>query len=178
MVHYFYFVREMHAPTRETIVYHVRVGSSDREQVKFALVNEYCRDCGFYFKRVSDVSDSAVRQLEKRLFAGSAFFISPLRRASVTISELYTLIIDDAFIQFEASYTERKGSFNFRCLIDPLFYARTHQKKSLQVLPPPSRKYLKSGHAADLNSFLIGSAIVTIIFLIAAYLDGVYIYHI
>lgn len=176
MVSYWYFVRDLHNATKDSIVYRVKVGTSEREQVKFALVREFCRDCGLYFHQVSDVSDTAIRNFEKRLFTGSRFFTSPLRRASVTITDLYRMIIDDSFDSFEKSFAERKGTFNFHCLIDPVFYARQSQKKSLRTLPRPPRKYLKSEGAADWNSFLIGSAINIILFLIAAYLDGIFIY--
>lgn len=171
-------MREFSHVSVDTVVYHVKVGTSDREHVKFALVAEYCKDCGLYFSKVSDSSDRAIRLLEKSLFPGSSFFTSPLRRATISISELYRLILDDSFATFEKQHQERRGSFNFKCLVDPRFYARNFPRKKVKTPAFPTRKYLKSGNTADFDSFLIGSAIVAIIFLIAAYLDGVYIYNI
>lgn len=172
MKHYYYFVRDLAKATPDSFVYHVSVGSSDREFTKLCLVQEYCKDCGLYFHRVDDVSDTAIRNLEKRLFPGTKLFISPMKRASVSISDLYDMIVEDSFTLFEKSYTEKRGFFRFKCLLDNEFYAKQNKKKNPRTLPCPSRKYLKSGSDADWNSFLIGSALNLILFLMAAWLEG------
>lgn len=166
----------MNCPTKQTIIYHVGVGTSDREQVKFALVREYCEDCGLFFKPVSKSSDTAISNLAKSLFPGSSWFISPLRHATISIAELYDLIINDNFAWFESHYTERKGSYNFRCLIDNKFYCKENRKKIHFPLLTHPRKHLKSGSAAELDSFLINSLVVAIIFLLAGFLEGRYVY--
>lgn len=176
MVSYYYFVRDMGRASRKSVIYRVKVGTSDREQVKYALVREFCRDCGHYFRIVSDCSDQAIRNLEKRLFPGYRFMVRPLARVTVSISQLYQLIIDDSFVRFEKQLTEKKGFYRFHSIIDPIFHANQSKKKNQSILPTPSRKYLKSGHAAGLDSFLIGSAIVAIIFLLAGFLEGKIVY--
>lgn len=176
MVSYYYFVREMGRATRKSVIYRVKVGTSDREQVKYALVREFCRDCGHYFRIVSDCSDQAIRNLEKRLFPGCRFMVSPMARVTVSISQLYQLIIDDSFAWFEEQLADKKGFYRFHSIVDPIFYASQSKKKNQSILPTPTRQYLKSGHAAGLDSFLIGSAIVAIIFLLAGFLEGKFVY--
>lgn len=166
----------MVSPSVETFVYHVGVGSSEREQTKFALVKEYCKDCGLYFEKVSDISDKAIENLQKSLFGGSAFIVSPLRHAKISISQLYDLIIDDSFNSFEESFVLPKGTYFFRTFIDPIFHCKENRKKIQSLLLTHPRKYLKSESAADLDSFLINSLVVAIIFLLAGYLEGRFVY--
>lgn len=176
MVNYWYFVRDIGSASTDSVIYQVKVGRSEREQIKFDLVRQYCRDCGLYFRKVSDTSDRAIRNLEKRLFPGTRFLISPLRRATVSISELYSLIIHDSFASYEDNLCENKATFIIKNLISPSFYAKNHQKKIIPSLPTHPRKYLKWRHEDDYYSFLIGSAMVVISFLVAAFLEGKFVY--
>lgn len=176
MVNYWYFVRDIGKATTETVVYHVKVGTSSREQIKFELVRNYCKDCGLYFRQISDTSDRAVRNLEKRLFPDSRLFVSPLRRTTISIGDLYALIIDDSFDSYEASLCEKKATFIIKNLISPSFYAKNQRKKITSSLPTHPRKYLKWRHEDDYYSFLIGSAMVIISFLVAAFLEGKFVY--
>ena len=65
MVHYYYFFRDLSNASAESVIYSVKVGEYEKDQVKLALVQEFCKDCGYYFKPVSTTSDAAVKQLEK-----------------------------------------------------------------------------------------------------------------
>lgn len=176
MKSYYYFVRDMSCPSRQTIIYHVAVGTSDREQVKFALVREYCRDCGLFFRPVSKSSDIAVSNLVKSLFPGSSWFVSPLRHATISITELYALIVDDSFASFEASFTEKKGSYNFRRSINYVLFCKDNRKKVHPLLLTHPRKYLKSESEPGLDSFLISSLVIAAIFLLAGFLEGRFVY--
>lgn len=176
MKSYYYFVRDMVSPSVETFVYHVGVGTSEREQTKFELVREYCKDCGMYFEKVSSDSDKAISNLQKSLFGGSAFIVSPLSHAKISIAQLYDFIIDDSFDAFEKSYICPKGTHIFRSRLFPILHCKEKRKKIKSPLLTPARKYLKSGNAAELDSFLINSLVVAIIFLIAGYLEGRFVY--
>lgn len=166
----------MVSPSVETFVYHVGVGTSEREQTKFTLVREYCKDCGLYFEKVSQDSDRAVSNLQKSLFGGSAFIVSPLHHAKISISQLYDFIIDDSFEAFEKSYIAPRGTHIFRSKVNPNYICQERRKKIKSLLLTPARKYLKSESAADLDSFLINSVLVAIIFLLAGYLEGRFVY--
>lgn len=172
MVHYWYFFREMFRPSVESVVYYVKVGASSRQQTKYALVREYCKDCGLYFEPISCTSDDAIRNLEDSLFSGSNRFARKLRRVTISIDELYTLIIDDSFISFEKSLAEKKGYSYFRSMVDPHFFFAQNKLKKIKTPASPLRKYLKYGQGAPVNSFLINSVAVLIVWLITAYLES------
>lgn len=176
MVNYWYFVRDIGKATTDTVIYHVKIGNSSREQIKFELVRQYCEDCALYFRKVSDTSDRAIRNLEKKLFPGTRFLTSPLRRTTISIGDLYALIIDDSFAVYEASLCEKKATFIIKSLISPSFYAKNQRKKIIPSLPTHPRKYLIWRHEDDYYSFLIGSVMVIISFIIASILEGKFVY--
>lgn len=172
MVHYWYFFRELNRPSAESVVYYIKVGESSRQQTKFALVREFCRDCCLYFEPISRISDDAIRQLENSLFPGSNWFARKLRRVTISIDELYELIIDDSFVSFEKSVAQGKGYCYFRSMVDPSFFFAQNKLKKIKTPASPSRKYLKCGKGASVNSFLINSVAVLIVWLITAYFES------
>jgi hypothetical protein len=172
MVHYWYFFREMNRPTVESVVYYIKVGESSRQQTKFALVREFCKDCGLYFEPISQVSDEAIRQLENSLFSGSNWFARKLRRATISIDELYELIIDDSFVSFEKCLAEKKSYSYFRSMVDPSFFFAQNKLKEIKIPASPVRKYLKYGKGTSVNSFLINSVAVLIVWIITAYFES------
>lgn len=172
MVHYWYFFRELNRPSVESVVYYIKVGASSRQQTKYALVREFCRDCGLYFEPISRTSDDAIRNLENSLFSGSNQFARKLRRVTISIDELYTLIIDDSFVSFEQTLAEKKGYSFFRSMVDPSFFFAQSKIKKIKTPASPSRQYLKYGKDAPANSFLINSVAVLIVWLITAYFES------
>lgn len=172
MVHYWYFFRELCRPSVESVVYYVKVGASSRQQTKLTLVREYCKDCGLYFEPISCTSDDAIRNLEKSLFSGSNWFARKLRRVTISIDELYTLIIDDSFVSFEQTLAEKKSYSIFRSMVDPSFFFAQSKIKKIKTPASPLRKYLKYGKGDPANSFLINSVAVLIVWLITAYFES------
>lgn len=85
------------------VIYQVWVGSYLSEFTKLTLVEEYCRDCGLYFQKWSVEVDSHIDKAKARYRTDGNPLAHPFRSASVTISKLYALIIDDSFARFEAS---------------------------------------------------------------------------
>jgi len=172
MVHYWYFFRDLNRPSVESVVYYIKVGASNRQQTKFALVKEFCRDCALYFEPISNTSDQAIRQLENSLFSGSNLFARKLRRVTISIDELYEFIYHDSFVSFEKSLAEKKGYSYFRSMVDPSFFFAQNKQKKIKTPASPVRKYLKFGKGASVNSFLINSMAVLIVWLITAYFES------
>lgn len=177
MVHYYYFFRDLSNASAGSVIYSVKVGECEKDQVKLALVQEFCKDCGYYFKPVSTTSDAAVKQLEKKLFPVSSLYSSPMKRTTVTIQALYQLIMDDTFVFFERSLAAPRGNFLFSVFQRTKNLPTSKIKKFHTSCPSKQRKHLKYRNAEGMNSFLIGSAIVLIIFLIAGKLEGMFVYN-
>ena len=83
------------------VVYQVWVGSFLREFTKLTLVQEFCKDCGLYIEKWSPEVDSHLEKMKAKYGGGASVLSSPFLSASITISKLYALIIDDSFESFE-----------------------------------------------------------------------------
>ena len=136
------FIRHQGNLKPDSFIYHVWVGSSLRESVKLALVEEYCKDVGDYFEKWSSEVDSQLDECRARFKVSGNPLASPFKSASVTISELYKLIIDDTFDMFEASMmmsaTEKYKLFHHQSE----YHRQANYFKVLQNASPSTRKYL------------------------------------
>ena len=136
------FIRHQGVLKPDSFIYHVWVGSSLRESVKLALVEEYCKDVGDYFEKWSSVVDSQLDECRARYKVSGNPIASPFKSASVTISELYRMIIDDTFDMFEASMminaTEKYKLFHHLSE----YHRQANYFKVLHDASPSVRKYL------------------------------------
>lgn len=103
MKSYFCFIRETGLPRPDSFVYHVGVGSSDRDQVKLALVQEYAKDCGLYFKKWSSQVDTSLDFARSKFKPLKGRWSRPFLHARISIAQLYQMIIDDSFVEYEAN---------------------------------------------------------------------------
>ena len=173
----YYFVLDLNKFSPQIVVYTVSVGSSHREQVKFALVREYCENCGMYFHPVSVTSDKAIDNLAERLFPGSLLPRLGLRRAKVTISQIYSMIIDDSFGAYENSLTESPSKLHVLNVLDPVFHFQNSKPKSNTFLPSVQRKNLKSAERESIGQAIIGFWLILVIYVIASMICSTELYY-
>lgn len=157
-----------------SFVYQVWVGSTDPELQKLLLVQEYCKDVGWYFKKWSRNVDSALEKRTKLTRVDGARCVTPYRMISITIQECYQHILDDSFSALETNsvMTPQEKAWRFR--FNPAFLQRKNAQNRNTTCPPQRRKYLshsqgKGFYNVGLNLtlailLLILDAIVTKIF--------------
>lgn len=172
MTHYYYFVRNLNAFGTDDVVFLVRVGESQREQIKLALLQEYCRDCGFYLRIRGEESDKAIGMLRDSVYKGWLYLFSPLKVAQLSISELYRMIVDNILDEYEKSLIQTRFSYNFRKKIDPNFLFSQKRQKNVMRPAIGKRKYLKSGEQIDAFGATFGFALILAVFLLAGWLEG------
>lgn len=172
MKRYYYFVRNLNGFDSDDVVYKVAVGSSMREHAKMVLVSEFARDCGMYFQPVSDVSDRAISSLANSLFKGTSFALMYLRRANVSISDLYQMIVDDSFVTFERNLTEPATKFRLLSILSPSFFFINQPSKCITSCQPSRSKYLSSAKGSENTQVLISVCLILGLFLLASYLEG------
>lgn len=173
MKHYWYFVRKVSGFTPDDVIYKVAVGNSMRETAKCELIKSYAMDCGLYFNPVCDNSDQAIYELAKSLFPSSDFPMMYLRRANVSVNQLYDMIIDDSFGSFEEALTVPKTIFKTLSLLSPDFL-RTHSHlSSITQSPTLRRKYLSHLYGSDVKKALWGFGLILAMFLLSGYLEGI-----
>lgn len=172
MKRYYYFVRNLNGFGSDDVVYKVAVGSSMREHAKMVLVSEFAKDCGMYFQPVSDVSDRAIDSLANSLFKGTSFALMYLRRANVSISDLYQMIVDDSFTTFEKTLCEPATKFRLLSLLSPSFFFFNQPSVCNTSCQPRRRKYLSLAEGSENTRVFIGVCLILVLFMLAGYLEG------
>ena len=156
-----------------SFVYHVVVGTSMREQTKFALVHEFCEDTGIYFRRWSDDVDKALAFAANGWTTSFEFISSPFRHVTINIETLYQLILDDSFESFESKVPMTKSELYLRFLNDPAgVISNTHQVCNT-ACPSSKSKNLSFDRLPDGGKFLVGSLLILLIFLVDACVERV-----
>lgn len=172
MKRYYYFVRNLNGFGSDDVVYKVAVGSSMREHAKMILVSEFARDCGMYFQPVSDVSDRAISSLANSLFKGTSFALMYLRRANISISDLYQMIVDDSFTTFEKNLAEPTAKLRLLSLLSPSFFFINQPIKCITTCQPSRSKYLSHAKGSENTLVLISVCLILGLFMLAGYLEG------
>lgn len=138
----------------ETFIYVVWAGSSLRESAKLSLVEEYCKDLGFYFKKWGCTVDSALDEARKTIGEGANGGRFKFKMISVTIHELYNLIIDDSFGAIEKNYCETQGGLWFMFGDTIPYHEAMNQQKVSRHVNPHRRKNLSDEKLADSKRFV------------------------
>lgn len=167
----FMFVRKMDGFSIDDVVYFVWVGESKREQAKLALVQCYATDCALYFRKYDDVARTAFENLGNSLIKGCAFSTVYLRTASVSINELYSLILDDTFESFESNLTPSRSHFQLLSIFDLSFIPSQSPFHNRNTTCPLTRKYLKRKLKNELVLTAIKVGLILALFLTSGYLE-------
>lgn len=136
------FIRNWPCINAGDFIYHVWVGSSRREQAKMLLVREFCKDCGLYFKLMAPQVDVDLEEIRNRFRKPTNVLANPFRSASVTISQLYQMIVEDSLGAFEENQVESPSSLWWNFHNDPNYIKSINQRKVLQHASPSERKNL------------------------------------
>lgn len=123
-------------------IYTIYVGRSDREQVLLAVIQEYCKDVGYYFKLWSPEVDSAISLAEKPFVESGCPFKSPFIRASLSVKDLYEKIVDGSIESFEDKFAESQFSLWMQFSQSTDYCQSFNNKKSNTECPPYRRKNL------------------------------------
>lgn len=167
------FIRNPHHFTREDVVYTVYVGTSEREQVLLTVINEYVKDTGMYFRKWSNTVDMALMELRSHLFPDSIQTRFFLRTASVNVTDLYRLIIDDSWSSFENSLTTPRAQFHLVSMLSPSFFFANSPIRKKSFAFSVQRQNLSHNVDSELISAVVNFGLILILFLIGGYLEGV-----
>lgn len=159
----------------DDVIYQVWVGSSLREQTKLTLVEEYCKDCGLYFKQWSPLVDSALNQAKSQFRKSGNVISNPFRSVSVSISELYRMIIDDSFVTFESKIVMSRFEkwMRFNNTLD--YYSTHHNLKCNTSCHPSRRLYLSLDKVSESSKAAL--CVLGVILLCAADILVSYIFN-
>lgn len=153
-------------------VYKVAIGDGDRDQVKKFLVDNYALDCGFYFRIWDDTTEF---DLSKRCSVkpSPGYPIGhPFQIIHLSIRDLYRHIIDGDLHCVQNSINSHRNFLRMASVISPDFYAQNLRRKASPSAQSHTRKYLSHVLPDDMITTVIGGMVVTAIFLLIGFLDG------
>lgn len=149
-------------------VYVVWVGSSLRESASLALVEEFCRDCGWYFKRWSPVVDSALDLRFRKMRVDGNVTAKPYQMITLNIQQCYQTIIDDSFAALEANYSMSQFELwqRFRNTIQ--YYTTMNRRIRNTSCPPSGSKYLSHKKWSDCKQAAVMATCIVILIMLDA----------
>lgn len=156
-----------------SFVYVVWAGSSLRESVTLTLVEEFCKDCGWYFKRWSDEVDTALMLRSKLARVDGSRGVTPYQMISMSIQQCYDTIIDDSWIKLEASHvmTPQETFWRFRNV--PEFLKTFNAGRCNTSCPPYRRKYLSHRHSGAFYGLCRPIAIIVLLIVLDAFVSDI-----
>ena len=149
-----------------SFVYVVWVGSSLRESMCLALVEEFCKDIGWYFKRWSPAVDSALKIRTKLIRLDGTLSCSPYQMIDLSIKECYQTIIDDSWASLESRHTMTPQETRMRFGHTPRYLLNFHRKSCITSCPPSGRKYLSHGKSKafyELTPYVAGIVLLIVL---------------
>lgn len=162
------FIRRVGELEPGDVIYQVWVGSYLSEFTKLTLVQEYCKDCGLYFEKWSPQVDSHIDKAKAKFRLDANPVASPFRSASVTISKLYAMIIDDTFAKFEQNLpmTQAEKWMQFHHSLS--YYQSLSKTNVLRNAYLPRRKHLSSRNRVEGQKALFYFMCVAVLIIIDA----------
>lgn len=157
-----------------SFVYVVWAGSSDDESVKLTLVREFCKDCGWYFRKWSDDVDSALELRTKIKRIDGATYVRPYRMISLSISECYQTIINDAWVNIESRATMSKQETFLRFHRDPRFLLSYHRKHCNTKCPPSDVNTFCHRQGEGFYNVIGGLSLAILIFVLDALVSFIF----
>lgn len=172
MVHYYCFFKDCGKFSPNQIVFKVKVGSSQREQIKLKLLENFAEDCGYYLRRWDDTTDSelilrstgAYRQLE----AVGKIYSTVL----ISITKLYQSIINGTLETIKPSPRYLHNHFQILSVLYPAFRIAMLNPKSQNSRQPRESKYLSPREETQLMNLGVSATACVILFILGALLEG------
>lgn len=138
-----YLLIRVNAPmASDTVVYHVWVGTSERETQLFQLAQSWARSSGATFRLWSEDVDFWLEYEADKVFSGCGILNFGFQRADVSIGELVKLIDGRMFEAFEKSLTQPKVFFSMLRHYRPTVDNPQFRAKPIASLPTLPRKNL------------------------------------
>lgn len=147
-----------------SFVYVVWVGTTETDFEKLCLVQEFCKDVGWYFKRWSANVDSALKKRSKLSRTDGTKAVTPYTMIQINIRKCYEAIHDDSFATIEANnvMSPQETKWRFRNSIP--FISRQNGLSCNTTCPPSRRKYLS--HRGERAFYNVGYSLTLAILLI------------
>ena len=172
MVNLYCFIAECGAPSPQSRVFKVRVGSNQRDQIKCSLLENYAKDLGYYFHRWDDRTDKMLILRFGRHFQGSEKVGLRYETVLTSIADLYQHVIDGSLNQLKNKPNYFRNLFRSQTILDPILSSCRTIHKCNTLASTSIRKNLSPIAGRQLIDTIYCGFAVFVLFLLGCFLDG------
>lgn len=172
MVKYYCFFKECEQFSPDSLVFKVKIGISQRDQVKRSLLENFAQDCGYYFRPWDDVTHSELILRSSGSWQGSSGVDVLYSTVVVSVAELYKSIIDGTLDQYKPSSVYNRNRFRLLSILCPAFLSSRSSSLCNTSRQPQRRKNLSPQGEWVLFNAAFGMLACVILFLLGAILEG------
>ena len=172
MVKYYCFFKECERFSPGSLVFKVKIGIHQRDQVKRSLLANFAQDCGYYFRPWDDVTHSELILRCGGSMQGSSGVDVLYTSVVVSVAELYKLIIDGKLDCIKPDSVYNRYRFRLLSILCPAFLSSKSSSNCNTSRQPQIRKNLSPEGEWVLFNAAFGMLACVILFLIGALLEG------
>ena len=136
------FIRNLTNLDVGSFIFIVWVGSSLRELTQLSRVEEQCKSKGFYLERWTNLVNSRIEKISAKFVKNGYAIACPFRYASISLSELSSMILNNSFDSFASSIEMTAAEKWYRYHHDLDFIQSQNRISVLRHAYPHERKYL------------------------------------
>lgn len=164
MVHFFCFIEDPRNLRAGSRVFKVKVGDSQRDQIKRTLVDCYATDTNAFFRLWDADTD---------FFLSHQTHIKPRDHASMSaglnvivtdIRTLYRNIVSGTLDSIKNPNYVTQNAFRMMSILSPLFFMKNHTARRATHVPPVARKNLSVRPCREDNLAAIGFALMALLY--------------
>ena len=172
MVNLYCFIAECGAPSPQSRVFKVRVGSNQRDQIKCSLLENYAKDLGYYFHRWDERTDKMLILRFGRHLQGSEKVGLRYETVLTSIAELYQHVIDGTLNQLTNKPNYFRNLFRSQTILDPILSSCQTIRKCNTLASTSIRKNLSPIAGRQLIDTIYCGFAVFVLFILGCFLDG------
>ncbi|MBP3575373.1 MAG: hypothetical protein J6J55_02640 [Paludibacteraceae bacterium] len=164
MVHFYCFIEDPRNLQDGTRVFKVKVGDSQRDQVKRVLVDCYATDTNAFFRLWDADTDFFLAQEKHTQPRDHASMSSGLVVIVTDIRTLYRNIVSGTLDNIRNSPHVAHNAFRMMSILSPSFFLKNLSTRRATHVPPVARKNLSVRPCREDNIAAIGFALMALLY--------------
>lgn len=164
MVHFFCFIEDPSNLQAGSRVFKVKVGDSQRDQVKRVLVDCYATDTNAFFRLWDADTDFFLSHQTHTQPRDHASMSSGLNVIVTDIRTLYRNIVSGTLDSISNPTQVARNAFRMMSLLSPSFFLKNHTARRAPHVPPVARKNLSVRPCREDNLAAIGFAMMALLY--------------
>lgn len=158
-------------------VFQVWVGSSEREQTRKVLVEQFSLDIGWQFREWDADTDAYLDYWSSCNNAAVTFPVRPFEVVDIDICHLYKAIVDGEWLNLQPSTSFKKNRALILTLLSGIFYPKNTSNIRQQIALRSHVNTCVPEEKDDVYSALVGFGLILILFIIGMRLEYISLYY-